>query len=204
MAALASCSQAASIELEEKPLADLYLALIHAPVYNKNMQTVATSITNLDLHDIARCAATFGVKRYYVVHPAPAQQDLAKRIMGFWQEGYGAEYNPDRQEAFARVSLAGDLNEVEADIEQEQGQNPLRVATDARKYPNTITYTGLRRRLETESSPVLLLLGTGWGLIKEVVESADLILEPVYGPGEYNHLSVRSAAAIILDRLRGH
>ncbi|MFZ5982106.1 MAG: RNA methyltransferase, partial [Patescibacteria group bacterium] len=25
----------------------------------------------------------------------------------------------------------------------------------------------------------------------------------IYGPEEYNHLSVRSAAAIILDRLRG-
>jgi hypothetical protein len=35
------------------------------------------------------------------------------------------------------------------------------------------------------------------------MEQADYILEPIYGPGEYNHLSVRSAVAIILDRLLG-
>ena len=185
-------------------VADLYLALIHAPVYNKNMQVVATSITNLDLHDIARCAATFGVKRYYVVHPAPAQQALAKRIMAFWQEGYGAEYNPDRREAFAGVRLVADLAAVAAEVEELEGVKPLRVATDARRYPNTVTYADLRERMRVNTRPVLLMFGTGWGLIQEVIATADLILEPIYGPGEYNHLSVRSAAAIILDRLCGH
>ena len=184
-------------------VSELYLALIHAPVYNKNMKVVATSITNLDLHDIARCAATFGVKRYYVVHPAPAQQALAKRIMAFWQAGYGAEYNPDRREAFAGVRLVADLTDVEAEIEQLEGVKPMRVATDARRYPNTVTYADLRERLAAETGPVLLMFGTGWGLTQEVMATADLILEPIYGPGEYNHLSVRSAAAIILDRLRG-
>lgn len=185
-------------------MADIYLALIHAPVYNKNMQTVATSITNLDLHDIARCATTFGVKRYYVVHPAEAQRQLAKRIMGFWQEGYGAEYNPDRQEAFSRVKIAESLSEVCVEIETEQGQRPIKVATDARKYANTITYTQLREDIDHSEAPILLLFGTGWGLLKEDVENMDRILEPIYGPTEYNHLSVRAAVAIILDRLRGH
>jgi len=31
-----------------------------------------------------------------------------------------------------------------------------------------------------------------------------LRLAPIKGPGKYNHLSVRAAAGIILDRLRGH
>jgi len=31
---------------------------------------------------------------------------------------------------------------------------------------------------------------------------ADAALEPIVGPTEYNHLSVRSAVSIILDRLR--
>lgn len=185
-------------------MADLYLALIHAPVYNKHMETVATSITNLDLHDIARSATTYGVKRYYVVHPAEAQQQLARRIMGYWQEGYGAEYNPDRQEAFARVTLADSLAEVCAAIEREHGKPPLKVATDARKYSNTISYAQLREDIEHTETPILLLFGTGWGLLKEDVEKMDRILEPIYGPTEYNHLSVRSAVAIILDRLRGH
>ncbi len=185
-------------------MADIYLALIHAPVYNKNMETVATSITNLDLHDIARCSTTYGIKRYYVVHPAEAQRQLAKRIMGFWQEGYGANYNPDRQEAFARVKIAENLTEVYAEIEAEHGVAPVKVATDARKYANTVTYAQLREDIETKEAPILLLFGTGWGLLKEDVEQMDRILEPIYGPTDYNHLSVRSAVAIILDRLRGH
>ncbi|MEA4900180.1 RNA methyltransferase [Desulfitobacterium sp.] len=185
-------------------MGDLYLALIHAPVYNKNMETIATSITNLDIHDIARSAMTFGAKRYYIVHPAEAQRALALRIMGYWQEGFGSEYNQNRQEAFSRVRLASDLAEVEAEIEKEQGRRALKVATDAHQNPNTISYSALRQRIEETDDPVLLLFGTGWGLIQEVLDSCDLILDPVYGPGEWNHLSVRSAASIILDRLRGH
>ncbi|MDP4158640.1 MAG: RNA methyltransferase [Bacillota bacterium] len=185
-------------------MGDIYLALVHAPVYNKNMDTVATSITNLDLHDIARCSTTFGVKRYFVVHPAEAQRQLAKRIMGFWQEGYGADYNPDRQEAFSRVKIAENLAEVYAEIEAEQGIAPIKVATDARRYPNTVSYLELRKEIETIKTPIIILFGTGWGLLKEDVEAMDRILEPIYGPTDYNHLSVRSAVSIILDRLRGH
>lgn len=186
-------------------MGELYVALIHAPVYNKNMEQIATSITNLDLHDIARSAITYGVKNYYVVHPGPAQQDLARRIMGFWREGYGAEYNPNRYEAFELVRLASTLEEVIADIRTANpGKKVYTAATDARTYPNTITYTDLRSRLENSDDIFLVLFGTGWGMIKEEMEKADFILQPVYGYGEYNHLSVRSAASIILDRLRGH
>ena len=185
-------------------MADVYLALIHAPVYNKNRETVATSITNLDLHDIARCATTYGLKRYYVVHPAEAQRQLAKRILSFWQDGYGAIYNPDRQEAFARVKIVENLSEVYAEIEAEQGTAPVKVATDAGRYANTVTYAQLRESIETRHEPILLMFGTGWGLLKKDVEQMDQILEPIFGPTDYNHLSVRSAAAIILDRLRGH
>jgi hypothetical protein len=54
-----------------------------------------------------------------------------------------------------------------------------------------------------DDTPILLLFGTGYGMTKETMEKFDFILEPIYGAGEYNHLSVRSAAAIILDRLAG-
>ena len=37
----------------------------------------------------------------------------------------------------------------------------------------------------------------------EVMEKFDYILEPIYGPCDYNHLPVRAAVAIILDRLLG-
>ena len=37
----------------------------------------------------------------------------------------------------------------------------------------------------------------------EMMKQFDYIVEPIYGAGSYNHLCVRSAAAIILDRLLG-
>ena len=185
-------------------MGELYVALVHAPVYNKNKEHIVTSITNLDLHDIARCSATFGVRAYYVVHPGPSQRDLACRIMGFWREGYGAEYNPDRYQAFEIVRLAPNLEEMRNEIGQEQaGKKVYTIATDACLYPNTITYSELRSKLETNDDVYVLLFGTGWGIVQEEMEKADYILEPIYGFEEYNHLSVRSAAAIILDRLRG-
>ena len=52
---------------------------------------------------------------------------------------------------------------------------------------------------------MLLVFGTGWGLAGEVIAGADALLEPVRAREAtgYNHLSVRAACAILLDRLRG-
>jgi len=61
----------------------------------------------------------------------------------------------------------------------------------------------MRNMLLRETAPFLILLGTGWGLTDEILARSDYILEPIEGDSDYNHLSVRSAAAIILDRLLG-
>jgi len=74
---------------------------------------------------------------------------------------------------------------------------------DARTYPNTVTYGFVRKLLHCGDKPLLLLFGTGFGMEQETMNSFDYVLEPVYGPCDYNHLCVRSAAAIILDRLAG-
>lgn len=57
--------------------------------------------------------------------------------------------------------------------------------------------------LESEEGPFLLLFGTGWGLAPQVFDEVDAVLEPISGVNGYNHLSVRSAASILLDRLLG-
>ena len=178
------------------------VALLHYPVYDRNRRTVVSAITNLDLHDIARAALTFGLSRYYVVTPSPEQQRLAAQIIGHWQEGYGATYNPKRKQALDLVTVKCSLDEAVRDFEQGQGASPLLVATGAAAFATT-TYAGLREQLQERGTPHLLLFGTGWGLADEVMASADVILPPVKGPGDYNHLSVRSAASIILDRLFG-
>lgn len=183
--------------------APVYIALVHYPVYNKHLEIVTTSITNLDVHDIARSARTYNVAGYFLVHPVAAQQELISNMLDYWQHGFGSEYNPDRKEAFSRLTLVDTLDQAVQEISSRTGSLPLTVTTDARIYPNTVSYRRLRQQLESEKRPVLLLFGTGYGMAREQMESADLILEPIYGGGEYNHLCVRGAVSIILDRLLG-
>lgn len=183
--------------------ARVYIALLHYPMYNKRMDIVTTSITNLDLHDIARAARTYDVDGFYVIHPAVNQQKLIREIMAYWQQGFGGCYNRDRKEAFRLLRLVDDLQSALAAISQETGQKVFTVATDARLYPNTINYRSLKAEIFTEDRVFLLLFGTGWGMTQDLMEGCDYILEPVAGASDYNHLSVRSAVSIIMDRLLG-
>ena len=181
----------------------IFIALVHYPVYNRNLQVISTSITNLDLHDIARVATTYGIERYYVVHPLEVQQQLTREIIGYWQEGFGAQYNADRRQAFECLKLVSSLEEAVGAITEDYGHKPLTIATDARIYANSISYRALHQQIQETNSNYLLVFGTGWCLEGSLVENADYVLEPVYGSGDYNHLSVRSAVAIIVDRLLG-
>jgi hypothetical protein len=180
------------------------IALLHYPVYDKNRRVVATAVTNLDIHDIARLAKTFGLFRYFVVTPIEEQRILAERILNHWQEGWGASYNPTRRAAFDLLRVAPDLDSVLKDLENTYQRPAKIVVTGARTgRDNIILSCGLRQLLHDREQPFLLLFGTGWGLTEELFDRADFILEPIKGSGDYNHLSVRTAAAIILDRLLG-
>jgi tRNA (guanine37-N1)-methyltransferase len=181
----------------------LYLGLLHYPVYNKNGRRIASAITSFDLHDLSRLAKTYGVKRFFVITPLTDQQELAERIVRHWTAGYGAGYNPDRKEALELVAVLPSLEDGLQEVERVEGERPVLMATDAsRQNGCALTYPEATRMISS-GKPVLLLLGTAWGLDKEVFQKADYILEPVRGLTEYNHLSVRSAGAIILDRLVG-
>lgn len=184
-------------------MSTVYIGLLHYPIYNKNNEIITTAITNFDIHDIARTARTYDVGRYFIIHPLESQTALANEVLDYWQEGYGGSYNPDRREAFGIIRLTPDIRSTVTAIKELEGQEPLIIATDARRYANTVSYQQLRQLIDSENRPWLLLFGTGWGIQKETMETFDYILEPVYGPGDYNHLPVRSATAIILDRLLG-
>ncbi|MDU2065170.1 MAG: RNA methyltransferase [Sporomusaceae bacterium] len=180
-----------------------YIGLVHYPIYNRNGAVITTAIANFDIHDLARTARTYNIAKYFIIHPIESQVKLAEDVMGYWQTGFGKEYNPDRNEAFRIVTTAPDIAEVIAQITEQEGKKPIVVTTDARIYPNSISYPKLRHTIETGDRPCLLLFGTGFGMEKSLMNQFDYILEPIYGGGEYNHLPVRSAVAIILDRLLG-
>jgi len=184
------------------PTFKAYIALIHYPVYNNRFKIINTAFTNLDVHDIARSAVTYGVETFYLVQPNLEQQKLVNRVLKHWTEGEGASFNESRSEALNIVTLRNTLEEVVLEIEEIEGKKPVTIVTDARSADNMIGFEDLRELIFSgEQKPYLLLLGTGWGLAQEIMESADYRLKPVSGYTNYNHLSVRSAAAIILDRL---
>jgi len=179
------------------------IALVHYPVYDKNRQVVATAVTNLDLHDIARAARTYGLFRYYVVTPVSEQRELAERIGSHWREGWGAAYNPERKKALELMRVVDSLDAAREEIALVSGKPVKLVATGALERPGSISPDELSDLIRDPSQPYLLLFGTGWGLVDEVFQQADLVLDPIRGAGDYNHLPVRSAAAIILDRILG-
>ena len=152
----------------------VYLSLVHYPVYNRNKDIVCTSVTNFDIHDISRSCGTYEIKGYRLVVPVDAQKKLTERII-----------------------------DVVKEIEKIEGQKPLIITTSARTFNNSISYKDLSKQIFEDDKPYLLLFGTGWGLTDEVMSMSDYILEPIRANSKYNHLSVRAAVAIILDRLFG-
>ena len=183
----------------------IYLALVHYPVLNRHGELIASAITNLDIHDMARLARTYELSAYYLVTPLSDQQVLARRLIDHWLEGFGGDVNPDRREAMGLIRIAGDIEKVCSEITLETGRRVLVYATTAKKRPNSVDWSGLRKKIEDQGrDSILLLFGTASGFDNSVLEGVDGVISPIEGNREYNHLPVRSAVAITLDRLLGN
>ena len=179
----------------------LYIALLHYPVYNKAGKVVTTAIANMDIHDIARLAKTYGLCGFYVINPISAQRVLAQEIIDHWREGYGSTFNISRKDAFELVVLKKSLDEAANEIEMQTGYAPKTIVTSANFTEGYLTFALMRKMLKSNNLPYLLIFGTGSGIADEVIQNADYRLEAIKGDGDYNHLAVRSAVAIILDRV---
>ena len=194
-----------------KPGKNLYCALVHHPVLDKYKNSVAVSLTNLDIHDICRSSCTYGLGGCFMVTPLQDQQELLSTIVRHWTTGPGAKSNPDRKVALEKVHGVQSIAEAIAHIETETGRAPLVYGTTAvvpslkkknkEPIPAEISLDAARKKLY--SQPVLLLFGTGHGLAPEAKNMCHGFLPPIRWHGEYNHLSVRSACAIIFDRILG-
>ena len=198
-------------------LPPVYVVLLHHPITNRNGVTVTTAVTNMDIHDISRSCRTFGVRGYFLVTPIEDQHELVGRILSHWRAEHSRQYHPDRVEAVSLVRMARTFEEVKAAIKAEAGpqggargwDEPEVVLTDARPLPKSVTYAEYRQEFADPARvgrPVCLVFGTGWGVSDTFYPEVHRILAPVHGPesnGGYNHLSVRAAVAIVLDRLFG-
>lgn len=182
----------------------LYLGLVHYPVRNKREEVVCTSITNLDIHDISRSCKTFGVKNYFLITPLEAQHELLSRILGHWKSDKSSIYNPDRFEALSIAVASKSIEDAVQYICEREGVAPFVAVTGANFLNHDGDMKELVLKINLDETPCLLLFGTGWGLTASVIDAADYRLAPINGMAidGYNHLSVRSAVAIYLDRLR--
>lgn len=213
------------------------IGLVHYPTYDRLKKVVATNITNFDVHDIARAGRTFGVERYFLIHPMQEQLMFVERLADHWRTGYGSRYNPSRKEALEPVRpiesvekayLAWDqylaeqglpdLSETDLRERGLIGSNPslrqqlgikksLLITTSARAVEGMppLDFKQLREAIIEGKVPCFLLFGTGYGMTRELVQSTDALLKPIKSQIEtqFNHLSVRSAVSICLDRLLG-
>jgi tRNA (guanine37-N1)-methyltransferase len=186
------------------PQAPIYIGLVHYPVKDREGQIVTTAVTNLDVHDLARSSRSYGLAGYYVITPIEAQRELVTKILEHWTEGSGKKRVPERAVALSLCTPIESIDAVVAAIEARHQEKPI-VAVTAAKLPPHLTPQSLpevKARIRAETRPFLILFGTGHGLAQEVLDRAELALPPIR-PGVYNHLSVRAAGAITLDRLFG-
>lgn len=177
------------------------VALVHHPVLGRDGEALTTSITNLDIHDLGRCARTYGVEGLWIVHPLQSQRLLCERIVRHWVEGDGGRRIPDRARALAGVHVVADLDAARAAL----GDPELWTTAATERGGVITTFAEGRSAVEGEGRAVLLVFGTGWGLAPSLLERADVRLEPVHARRDtgFNHLSVRAACAVVLDRLLG-
>jgi hypothetical protein len=180
----------------------VYVGLVHYPVLGKQGETITTSVTNLDIHDIARSCRTFGVKKYFIITPLKIQQTLVQRILGHWKKDESGFYNPDRQNALASAEVIDSVELAQQEVTKTE-QNQVKIVVTGARFDSSLEVNQMMQSVFVDKGSILLLFGTGHGLEKAVVESADYALAPILGNAHdgYNHLSVRSAAAIYLNQI---
>jgi tRNA (guanine37-N1)-methyltransferase len=183
--------------------APVYLGLVHYPVKDREGQVVTTAVTNLDVHDLSRASRTYGLSGYYVITPIQAQRELVQEILAHWITGSGKRRLPERGVALELCRPISSIEAAAQAIAEAHGEKP-KIAVTAARAPGlrTCSASALRDEMRAQSTPWLVLFGTGHGLAPEVLSAADAAIAPIR-PGVYNHLSVRAACAITLDRLFG-
>ncbi len=179
----------------------VHLVLRHDLVQGREEALIHASVTQIDLHDFCRLSQTYGLGGFHCVTAIESQHRISADILRFWREGFGQSYNPDRVQALAALSLHRSFEELEAAVTAREGQPPLIVGTSARKTDKNLDFHDLLSIMSRSGRPLVLQFGTAWGLSSEHLHRCDWVLPPIEGRLGYNHLSVRCAAAIIVDRL---
>lgn len=182
-----------------------YVVLVHGDVLVGSERLVGdTSVTSIDLHDIARSSCTYGVHEFAVVTPLADQQKIVKKLLDFWLS-HGVTYNKNRHEALRLIRVYNTVEDVVAEITRIEGVEPIRIATSALPPEEKSKELSFEDQgvVWGQERPVVIFFGTGQGLRSEFLQTCHYQLPPIEGLTAFNHLSVRSAVAIVLDRWLG-
>lgn len=181
-----------------------YAVIMYDQVLTKDENVTTTSIKSLDIHDIARACKTYGIEKLFIVTPLKDQKSIAKEFLKFWLETDGRVYNESRYKAVKNVVVVDSFSQVTEFISnQNDSLNPIILTTSAkRNTKKSITFND-QSKIWAHKKPVVIVFGTGSGLNEQMIEKSDYLFVPIDGMSGYNHLSVRSAAAIVFDRWLG-
>jgi tRNA (guanine37-N1)-methyltransferase len=181
----------------------VYVLELHHPVLDRNGRESTTAVTGMDLHDIARACRTYGVRKFIIVTPLASQRALISEVISHWTAGYGAEFNPDRADAMRGIKTVSSVSRALDWINEKEHRPPFIIATTARERAGSLSWLTLKETALRAARPVVLIFGTGSGLCEETLASVDAVMSPISGGQGYNHLSLRSAVGITLDRFFG-
>ncbi len=183
----------------QRPGRNLGFCLFHYPVRLEKGRIGVSSLTNLDIHDIARISRSYGMGTFYALTPLEDQLALLRAILSHWLDGPAT----DRSRALRLVQPVASFEEMDKLAFAAHGAAPFYLAASAHwpkgKGP-ALTPGAVRGILRDR--PVIICLGTARGLAPEVIDRCEGQLRPLRFLSD-NHLSVRSAAAIIADRILG-
>ena len=195
---------AADAKLFPPLAARTHLALVHHPVVDRVGTVITTALTNFDIHDLARSSMTYGLAAFHIITPITSQRDKAEHISAVWSADEQGEH---RSRALGLVRTSPSIEATIAAITADAGRAPTVVATSAKtsSFPaaGRRTPDQLVAEAAADPAPLLILLGSGWGLADSLIPSVSHVLAPIEGASEWNHLAVRSAGAVLLDRLFG-
>jgi tRNA (guanine37-N1)-methyltransferase len=181
----------------------VYVLELHHPVLDRHGRESTTSVTGMDLHDIARACRTYGVRKFIVATPLASQRKLISEVASHWTTGYGAEFNPDRADAMRGIKTVSSVSRALDWIKEKERRQPFVIAATTRERAGSLSWLTLKETMLLAGRPVVLMFGTGSGMCEETLASADAVMSPISGGQGYNHLSVRSAVGITLDRFFG-
>ncbi len=188
----------------------IFVVLLHSPMVDRNGLEVITAVTNIDIHDIARSCKTYGVSKYFIVNPEDEQEKVVSSILEHWHAEVSKNYHPARAAALELVRYTRTFKEAYNEITSLcEGRKPFVVMPDAKPLDGAWSYKQLREWIPSGKEPLVIVYGTGWGIAPSFYPEVDKFLQPIQispqfnNGSRYNHLSVRAAAAIVLDRLFG-